>query len=225
MKLYCDPASPSGRRILVTATEAGLGDRIEIVETPGTAQPTKAATRQFAGPKPVLERSDGSTVAGTAEICAHLDDLHERPKMMPNKGDARLDIQQAISEADDLIDATVSLADELRRSAPLRWDALADARLRRIGRILDTLERLTGNVLVGPVTLGHIAVGCALAELDTRLPSFDWRAERPALAEWHARFRDRPSMRTGEPAAARGTGREPRGTDGVSGTSRKHEGG
>ena len=42
--------------------------------------------------------------------------------------------------------------------------------------------------------IGQIATGCALAYLDFRLGTRDWRGDRPALAGWFAEFTQRPSM-------------------------------
>ncbi len=44
------------------------------------------------------------------------------------------------------------------------------------------------------ITLGAIAVGCALGCLDFRFPDDDWRRGHPALAAWYAVFARHPSM-------------------------------
>ncbi len=51
------------------------------------------------------------------------------------------------------------------------------------------------------MTLGCIAVGCALAYLDFRFAADDWRSGRPALAAWFEGFSQRPSMQASQPPA------------------------
>lgn len=46
-----------------------------------------------------------------------------------------------------------------------------------------------------------VAIGCALDYLDFRLPELDWRAGRPALADWAEAFAERPAMRETRPPA------------------------
>ncbi|HEX9702410.1 MAG TPA: glutathione S-transferase C-terminal domain-containing protein, partial [Rhodospirillales bacterium] len=46
----------------------------------------------------------------------------------------------------------------------------------------------------GPVTIGHVAVGCSIGWLDYRFPELGWRKERPALADWFEDFSERKSM-------------------------------
>ena len=55
--------------------------------------------------------------------------------------------------------------------------------------------------LAGPLDAGQIAVGCALGYLDLRHDARSWRAGRPALAAWEARFAERPAMQATRPVA------------------------
>ncbi len=54
--------------------------------------------------------------------------------------------------------------------------------------------------LSGKLDAGHIAVGCALAYLDFRLPDRNWRKTNGALDDWFAVFAERPSMQATVPA-------------------------
>ena len=60
-------------------------------------------------------------------------------------------------------------------------------------RALNALEDEI-EALLGDITIGQIAVGCALAYLDFRYVDEDWRLDRPLLAEWFEVFDQRPSM-------------------------------
>ena len=53
--------------------------------------------------------------------------------------------------------------------------------------------------LNGPVTIGQIAVGCALGYMDFRYEADKWREGRPNLAKWYEGFSARPSMQATVP--------------------------
>jgi glutathione S-transferase len=48
-------------------------------------------------------------------------------------------------------------------------------------------------------TVGEIACGCALGYVDFRLGDLDWRASRPKLSAWYAKFSEYPSMKATQP--------------------------
>ncbi|MEX2615220.1 MAG: glutathione S-transferase C-terminal domain-containing protein [Alphaproteobacteria bacterium] len=197
MKLYCNPIVPSTRSILVTAMEAGLEDELDIVRTGGTdVEASEAARAAGVVQEPRLALDDGTVIVGAQQICACLDSLHERPGMIPGAGEARLEIDQLESAAEELFEAA------LYRYQALHWpdtgDNVASAQWQRMQQIIETLESVAGTVMTGPVNLGQIAVACTLGWLDKYLPDDDWRSRSPALARWYRRFRDRPSMRATE---------------------------
>jgi glutathione S-transferase len=51
-----------------------------------------------------------------------------------------------------------------------------------------------GPKLADAVTIGPIAVACALGYLEFRLSDEVRRSDYPALDDWYARFAQRPSM-------------------------------
>jgi glutathione S-transferase len=68
-------------------------------------------------------------------------------------------------------------------------------------RVLDALEADSGKLGDAP-TLATIAVAAALGYADLRFSADDWRATRPRLAAWHARFAERPSYQQTMPPTA-----------------------
>ena len=56
------------------------------------------------------------------------------------------------------------------------------------GRRIAGLDALERSEIRRRPTIGEIAAGCALGYIDFRLPDLDWRASRPKLAAWYARF-------------------------------------
>ena len=71
---------------------------------------------------------------------------------------------------------------------------------RAIARALDAVENRWMDLLGGPVTMAHIALGVVLGYLDFRHDNRDWRQGRPRLAAWEKAFAARPSMAETLPA-------------------------
>ena len=69
----------------------------------------------------------------------------------------------------------------------------------RKAAILKNLEADAPAMVSVPFGIGHIAVGCALSYLDFRYADENWRKDHLRLANWHAAFAARPSVRATEP--------------------------
>ena len=63
-----------------------------------------------------------------------------------------------------------------------------------LSRSLDLLEAEAAALAETPFGLGHVAVLCALGQLDFRWPDCGWRARAPQLAAWEAAQATRPSV-------------------------------
>lgn len=61
------------------------------------------------------------------------------------------------------------------------------------------LEREAESLTTTPFGIGHIAIGCALSYLDFRYAGEDWRKKHLHIANWHASFAARPSVRATKP--------------------------
>ena len=66
-----------------------------------------------------------------------------------------------------------------------------------IARSLDALERAR---FAEKITIGEIAVGCALGYLDFREVMPGWRDTRPNLSAWYEGFAKYPSVAATVPA-------------------------
>jgi hypothetical protein len=64
---------------------------------------------------------------------------------------------------------------------------------------VDALEQEADDLVQGPLTIGHVAIGVALGYLDFRFDELHWRNGRPRLAEWHTTFNARESVRANPP--------------------------
>jgi glutathione S-transferase len=99
---------------------------------------------------------------------------------------------------DGCLDMMLLLRDERMREQPSERHVAST--LARKAAVLASLEREAESLTTTPFGIGHIAIGCALSYLDFRFAGEDWRAGHLQLADWHAAFAARPSVRATEPA-------------------------
>ncbi len=103
--------------------------------------------------------------------------------------------------ADGILEAALAMVYEYRlRPEGMRVEAIVESQWEKIVRAVDALEGRWISHLNGPLTMGQIAVACALGYLDFRLGDRDWRGNCPELAAWFAVFEARPSMQATLPA-------------------------
>ena len=201
MRLYHSPTSPFARKVRVVLLETGLAGRVEFVSVSGT--PLDPGTMPVAqnplGKLPALERPDGPAIYDSRVICRYLDDLGGG-RLYPAK--PRLwETLTLEATAHGISEAALAIVYEVRvRPSEQRSDAWIEGQWGKVARALDAIEGRWMAHLAGRLDCAQIAVGCALGYLDLRHGERDWRAGRPALAAWEARFSDRPSMQATRPA-------------------------
>jgi glutathione S-transferase len=196
MKLFFNPASPFARKVLVVARERGVVDRIEMA--PVAPLPTKSITELAAanplGKVPALILDDGMTLFDSRVIAEYLDGLAPGGGVFPQAGAERWKALRLQALGDGVADAGVSIRYErVVRPPELLFPAWVNGQRTKIFQSLDLLER-EAKALAGPLTIGHIAVACALGYLDFRFADEAWRTGRPALADFQANIGARPSM-------------------------------
>jgi glutathione S-transferase len=178
---------------LVTAFETGLDRCIERVPT-DIRDPNSGIGRDNPlGKIPALVTDGGEVLYDSPVICEYLDALHDGRKLYPPAGGSRWTALRRQALADGITDAAVLQRIEGRRPIAQQSDAWIARQGQVVERGLDALEEEAEN-LAGGITIGHIAIGCALGYLDFRFPSDDWRRTRGGLARWYREFASRPSM-------------------------------
>jgi glutathione S-transferase len=198
MKLHWSPRSPFVRKVMITAHELGLVERITCVRT------VAASTRPHAvlmednplSKIPTLVLEDGTVLYDSRVICEYLDGLHG-PKLLPEGGSKRLTALRRQALGDGFLDFLLLLRNERERADPSEVHLATFITKRKA--VLAALEREAEALAASTFTLGHIAIGCALSYLDFRFANFDWRTAHPRIAEWHRTFAERPSVRATEP--------------------------
>jgi glutathione S-transferase len=202
MKLRFAAASPFVRKVVVVSLETGLSERIERVSTSvSPVRPNEEMARENPLIKvPALTTDDGTVLYDSPVICEYLDTLHEGPKLFPPSGAPRWTALRQQALADGLLEAAILVRYENLRPQEMRWQDWVESQMRRVRGALAALEIETeAGALGGPLTIGHVTVGCALGYLDFRFANEEWRMRRRQLAVWFEDFSRRKSMQLSAP--------------------------
>ena len=195
LTLHWSPRSPFVRKVLVTAHELDLFDRLRLVRTVvQMAHPNPAIMADNPlGRIPALVRQDGSVLIDSGVICEFLDSLAGPGLIIPASGNARWQELSRHAAATGILEILVLWRNErdkpVERQTP-EWLASFDT---KVNASLIRFERDIRPINETPMRLSCIALGCVLSYLDFRFGSFGWRSSYPALAEWHLKFAKRRS--------------------------------
>ncbi len=194
MKLRSSATSPYVRKVLVTAIELGLADRIERIPTVPADPASGLANDNPLGKVPALILEGGEALYDSPVICEYLDSLHDGAKIFPPPGPERWRALRQQALGDGILDAAIlRMLETVRRPEELRWPGWIEHQAGKVSRALDRFEREAAS-LDGPLTIGQITAGCACGYLDFRFADDGWRATHPKLAAWYETFAQRPSM-------------------------------
>ncbi len=194
MKLYGSPISPFTRKAMVVARELDL--KLTVLPRPEDAAEFRRINPL--GKIPALVLDDGSVLIDSPVICEYLNHVGGG-KFFPgmslwkeNTGRWKALGLQAL--ADGIADAAVARIVEGRQPAPN--DAHITRNMLAVEAGLNALER---SKMADPPTIGEIAASCTLGYIDFRMPELDWRAARPNLSAWYAKFSQFKSMLATQP--------------------------
>ena len=194
MELRYGPNSPFARKVRAAVIECGLTDCVTLVRTVARDPKTDLGTVNPLVKVPALVADDGEALYDSPVICEYFSTLAGGKTLIPPVGPARWRVLRRQALGDGIIDAILFMRD-IAHPVDGAPPPPAEARQReKIDRGLDVLESESADLKDQGATVGTIAVGCALGWLDFVYPDYDWRAARPALAQWYAEFAERPSM-------------------------------
>lgn len=197
MRLFSSPATPFGRKAVVTVLECGLQDRIPVVSVSGTplAPGSMPVAQNPLGKIPTLELDDGRALYDSRVISRYLDQLSGRGLYPAAEDPALWEVLTLEATADGIMDAAVLMAYERRlRPEALQFPDWVEAQWQKVARGLDAVEAGHMARLEAPLNAAQIAMGAALGYLDFRHDARTWRQDRPRLAAWEAGFARRPAM-------------------------------
>lgn len=199
MKLFWSSRSPFVRKVMAAAHELGLAPRIEterVVVGADKPNPDVMGANPL-NKIPTLILDDGTALHDSRVICEYFDTLHTGPKLIPADPATRFAALRRQALGDGLMELNVLRLGEQNRPPPAQSEKHLAAYRLKTAATLDALEQ-EADRLEGRPDIGHIAIACALSHLDFRFAADAWRDGRPRLAQWHAEFAKRPSMRATE---------------------------
>lgn len=202
MKLYYSPTSPYVRKVMMVLHETGQIDDVALEDVLGTPlnPAEQLLSRNPLTKVPALEREDGPTIFDSRVICAYLDARGNRG-FYP-QDERRWDVLTLEALADGILDAALLMTYENRlRPEDVRWPEWIEGQWSKIERACAAANSLWIGHLVGPMTMGHIAMACALGYVDFRHGDRGWRDGNDALAEWFAGIESRASFAATVPPA------------------------
>lgn len=199
MKLISAVPSPFARKVRVLLLETGLAGEVEEISTTTTPLDTApdVAAANPVGKIPALIRDDGPAIYDSRVITRFLN-AHADADFYP---EARLwETLTLEATADAIMDAAILMVYEHRvRPTEKVFEGWIEAQWGRIARSTAAVNSRWMSHLAGPLDMSHIAMGCALAYLDFRLPDRNWRQVNGALDDWFAVFAQRESMQSTKP--------------------------
>ena len=193
MKLLYSPTSPYVRKVLISAIELGISSSIELLPTNVWDPSTDIATHNPLGKVPALVTEGDEVLYDSPVIIDYLNSLNQNFELIPASGRARWNALRRQALADGVLDAAILRLLEEKRPENERSDGWISRQQASVNRALDQMET-EADGLGQNVNIGTITTGVALGYLDFRFADDNWRAERPALADWFDIFCDRPSM-------------------------------
>lgn len=200
MKLYYAPTSPYVRKVMIVLEETGQRDDVELINTATTPVAADAAllAKNPLAKVPALERPDGPTLYDSRVICAYLD-ARGGDRLYPS-GARRWDTLTLEATADGILDAALLMTYETRlRPEEKRMPEWVDGQWEKVARTCAALNTRWMSHLEGPLDMGQIAIGCALAYVDFRHDARGWRKGNDALALWFEKFESRDWMKSTVP--------------------------
>ncbi len=199
MTLHWSPRSPFVRKVMIVLHETSLLDRVTCQRNVvGMTQPNERVMHDNPLNKiPTLVLGDGRTLFDSRVICEFLDELHAGERLIPVDRTAYFQAMTWQALGDGFTDLLLLWRNwYIDRGLP--HDCADDPYLAtftlKARHVLAALEEQADTLAATPFGIGHIAIGCALGQLDFRWSFLAWREAHPRLAQWFDRFQQRPSM-------------------------------
>ena len=188
MKLFHAPNSPYSRKCRVVAMEKGVNERIELIEVITADNPVQLLAVNPLGTIPALVSESGMHICQSEAICEYLNTLSPEPDLFAD----RICVQPFAALAEGIMDAAVSCVVERRRLKEAQYEPWIQRKEAAISRAIAKFAAIP--MQNSPLSIGTIALGCALGYVSFRMPHIKWREAHPSLAAWYDTFAKRPSM-------------------------------
>lgn len=205
MKLIGSVTSPYVRKVRIVLAEKKL-DADFVEENVWVPHTTIVASNPL-GKIPCLIMEGDEAVFDSRVIVEYLDTLSPVGKLIPASGRERVAVKTWEALADGLLDAAILSRLEATwapRTDVQRSAAWIDRQMTKVQHSLQAMSSgLADKAFCHGIyfSLADVSVGCALAYLDFRFPTLDWRSHHPNLARLYTKLAQRSSFLDTQPPA------------------------
>ena len=196
LKLHWSPRSPFVRKVMIVLHETGLTDRVTCVRSPVAMAAVPNADVLVDNPLakiPTLVLDDGRTLFDSAVICEYLDAITPTTRLVPPDLEGRFECLRWQALGDGLIDVLLFWRIEMARGDKAS-QVISDGFDVKVRASLARLEQEMPQLAARDFGLGHVAIACALGQLNFRFAGCGWEGKHPRLAAWYAALQSRPSI-------------------------------
>ncbi len=190
MQLRFSPVSPFARKFRVMLREKGLLGRVEeasgILTNDG--QPAGDPMAQPA----ILWEAEERMMVDPSHVIFALDGMGAGPKLLPEDEAARNKALRLMVLADGALEAGVKVRALLSSPPDEDREYWIDRLQKSVLGGIDAAEQLAPKP--EPLTIGSIAIVCALSWIDAALPGAAWKPTHPNLAALQLALEQRPSF-------------------------------
>jgi glutathione S-transferase len=197
MKLYFAPNSPYARKVRILAAELGQLDAIEHIFQMPRDNSTGFWDVNPLGRVPTLITDEGTPLYDSPVICDYINTVFGGA-FIPNSGARRWEVLRRMALGDGMLDAAIPLRTELLMEKALQAGEVIERHDAALRRVLASLENETLDAEA--LDIGSIAIACAIAWIEFRIPSFSWRSQAPNVAQWFDRLSQRPTFQATKPS-------------------------
>ena len=194
MKLYWSSTSPFVRKVIVSAHELGLRDRLETIPTRVAPSKPDLALLPYnpLGQLPTLVLDDETVLYDSLVIIEYLDQMAGGAKLIPSSPERRIEELRQHALCNGLLDLLVQWRIESMKDT--KQIALINAFNLKSSMIWTRLEATVEQVTQRPFGLSSITLAIVAEYADFRFPRLGWREKYPALSSWHQSIQSRPSL-------------------------------
>lgn len=194
MKLHWSPRSPFVRKVMIVLRETGLIDQVTCVRSivAMASDPNLDVLKDNPlGKIPVLITDDG-TFFDSKVICEYLDEK-SNCNLFPRAFSERMAVLRLQALCDGLTDILLLWRNELNHPNGA-WPAVCHSYEAKVKAVMTRLESDIHSIASTPFNIGHIALVCALGQLDFRWKGSQWEVNFPETFQFYSSLLNRPSI-------------------------------
>jgi glutathione S-transferase len=197
MLLHWSPRSPFVRKVMIVLHETGLISRVTLTRTVVAATKVPEVDLLRSNPTgkiPTLILADGTSLFDSRVICEYLDTLHDGEPLFPRDVARRFRQLRWMAMADGMTDVLLLWRTERLRRPDAQSEPILQNFEAKVRACLAAFESEIGILKSDALGIGHIALVCALGQMEFRFGNTGWRLAHPKLAHWFDTISTRPSI-------------------------------